>query len=294
MKIENLEGWEKSYPSNIPVDGSYRKRDNVIMSRQSLKNVMKLIDDATKSLSVEESFLNDLKRSIEDTDMKNRGDRPSKTYKPSSLVCLRNMWFQLTGADTDNARSSYTGIGICNSGSDIHNRIQTAIDEMKDNGIDCEYVDVETYIKENNLDYLEIREKYQHETKLHHQKLNMNFMTDGIIKYKGKYYILEIKSEISGKWYSRQDVDLKHYDQATAYSISFKLDDVIFLYVSRDTLDMKAYLFHVKQSMKEDLIGRITECDGYAERGIMPPKPNNLPKGVCNYCTYQRHCRGEK
>jgi len=261
------------------------------MSRQSLKNVMKLIDDATHEMTVEESFLADLKKSIEDDDMKGRTGKPSQTIKPSSMHCIRNMWFQLTGAEPDNTRSSYTGIGICNAGTDIHLRVQTAINNMKKNNIECEYIDVEDYINAHMLDYLQIKEKYQHETKLYHTKLNMSFMTDGIIKYKGKYYILEIKTETSGKFFSRNGVDPKHFNQATAYSIAFKLDDVIFLYISRDNLDMKAYMFHVKASMKEELLGKITECEGYVQRMITPPKPTDLPKSVCNYCGYQKICK---
>ena len=260
------------------------------MARSSLRNVMKLIDDATHTLSVEESFLNDLKRSIETTANKSSG-KPSRTYKPSSMQCIRNMYFQVIGADPDNTGSSYTGIGICNAGSDIHNRIQNAISEMKLNDLDCDYIDVESYVKDNKLNYLSVREKIGNETKLHHNKLNMNFMTDGIIKYKGKYYILEIKSETANKWYSRTGVDPKHYDQATAYSIAFQLDDVIFLYVNRDMLDMKAFMFHVKASMKEALIGKITECDGYVQRLVCPPKPTDLPKSVCSYCGYQKLCK---
>lgn len=264
------------------------------MARSSLKNVMKLIDDATKTLPVEEAFLNDLKKSIEETDKKGRAGKPSKTYKPSSMQCIRNMWFQVTGAEPDNTRSSYTGIGICNAGSDIHSRVQLAITQMKENDIDCEYIDVESYINAYELNYLQVKEKYEHETKLYHTKLNMSFMTDGIIRYKGQFYVLEIKTETSGKFFSRQGVDPKHFDQATAYSIAFRLDDVIFLYISRDNLDMKAFMFHVTGEMKENLLGKITECDGYKDRMIMPPKPEDLPKGVCTYCGYLGLCKGDR
>lgn len=261
------------------------------MARSSLRNVMSLIDTASAGIKTEDAFLNDLKRSIEESDMKSRTGKPSQTYKPSSMHCIRNMWFQVTGAEPDSSRNSYTGIGIVQSGTDIHNRIQTAIEHMKDNNIQCEYVDVEAFISENKLDNLQIREKYMHELKLYHKSLNISFMTDGIIHYKNRYYILEIKTEISSKWYSRDGVDPKHYNQAIAYAIAFNLDDVIFLYISRDTLDMKAFMFHVTGQMKEDLIGKITECDGYAERGIMPPKPEGLSRTVCNYCPYQSLCK---
>ena len=65
------------------------------MARNSLKNVCRLIDVANSNLPVEQSFLADLKRSIEITD--ERGShKPSQSYKPSSMNCIRNMYYQIT------------------------------------------------------------------------------------------------------------------------------------------------------------------------------------------------------
>ena len=58
------------------------------MSRNALKNVIRLIDTATETVSTEEKFLADLKRSIEMDDEKNHR-LPSKTYKPSGMNCIR-------------------------------------------------------------------------------------------------------------------------------------------------------------------------------------------------------------
>jgi hypothetical protein len=134
------------------------------MSRKSLQNVTRLIDLANKELPDNQSFLEDFKRSIELTDEKSRG-LPSQTFKPSSLNCKRGCYYQIIGAQPDEGHSSFNMIGICNSGTDIHVRVQTAVMQMKDNGIDCEWIDVETFIKERGLDYLIVREKKGTETK---------------------------------------------------------------------------------------------------------------------------------
>ena len=155
------------------------------MARNSLKNVFSLIEQAKESQSVETSFLNDLKRSIELTEEKN-ARKPSQTYKPSSMNCIRNMWFQVTGAQPEISNVSASSVGICESGTDRHERVQNAVSDMKKNGIDCEYVDVEKYVKSRNLDYLKVRGNEGNETKLYHKSLNMSFLCDGIIRYKGK------------------------------------------------------------------------------------------------------------
>ena len=259
------------------------------MARDRLKSVCRLIDAANTKVSPEQAFLADLKRSIEKSADK-EARKPSQTYKPSSMNCIRNMYYQVMGVEQDPSQSAYCSVGICNSGTDIHIRIQKAVEDMKNNGIDCEYIDVEDYVRSRNLDYLEIVEKYGMETKLYYKDLNMSFLSDGIIRYKNHYYILEIKTEASFKWNTRDNVDPTHYKQGTAYSIAFKLPEVLFLYVNRDVLDMKAYMFVPTDEMKQDLVGMITECDGYVSRMICPPKPENVPKKTCSYCGYKTLC----
>lgn len=267
------------------------------MARSSLKNICRLVQEATTQLPLEQSFLADLKRSIELTDKAN-ARMPSKTYKPSSMNCIRNMYYQRVGMAQDEGESSYTLIGICNSGSDTHQRIQQAVLDMKSNGIDCEYIDVSRFVLQRGLDKLTIVqypsfELKQFETKLFHNELNMSFLCDGIVYYKGKYYILELKTESVNKWVMRKGVDPKHYMQATAYSIALGLPDVIFVYINRDMMDMKAFLFTPTDDMKSELIGKITNCETYVEKGETPPKPMDVLKSTCDYCPYKTKCRAE-
>jgi hypothetical protein len=265
------------------------------MARNSLKSVCRLIDVANEKLPPEQSFLADLKRSIELEDEKG-ARKPSQTYKPSSMNCIRNMYYQVTGTEPDPAQSSYCMVGICNSGSDIHCRTQYAVSKMKENGMDCEYINVADYIESRGIDCLEIVKRPdpdngEYETKLYHKTLNMSFLCDGVILYKGRYYILEIKTEASFKWNNRTDTDPKHHKQATAYSMSLGIDGVIFLYINRDVLDMKSYMFVPTDEMKQNLVGTIEECDGYVSRMICPPKPEDIPKKQCSYCGYKNQCK---
>lgn len=258
------------------------------MSRSaSLKNVIRLIGSANEETPVEKDFLNDLKRSIEITSDKGRR-LPSKTYKPSSMNCTRQMVYQVLGKPQDESSSSYTLVGIAQSGTDIHERLQKAVAQMKENGIDCEYVDVGKYVVDHDLD-VHVVMKSGMETKLYSPKYNMSFLCDGIIRYKGHYYVLELKTEISHKFFGRQGVDPSHYNQATAYSLIFGLD-VIFVYVSRDTLDMKSYLYSVSTEMKQALVEKIEYCQSYADKGEIPPKPEDVAKKTCSYCLYRGFC----
>ncbi len=265
------------------------------MSRKSLKNIFNLIDATKEELPVEQAFLNDLRRSIELTDEKN-SEPGSKSYKPSGMNCIRQSFYVITGAAPDEANSSSNLVGICESGSDRHERIQDAVLHMKDNGMDCEYINVADFVKQRELKNLKIVKRPnfkagRYETKLYHKTLNMSFLCDGIIKYKNHYYILEIKTESSGKHFQRKGVDPYHYNQATAYSLAFGINEVIFLYENRDTLDKKAFLLEVTDEMRMELIGYIEECDSYIKKLKVPPIPENVPKKSCTYCNYANQCR---
>lgn len=252
--------------------------------------IFQLIDAATKSLPAEQAFLADLEASIQKSD---KVRKPSPFYKPSSMHCLRNMYYQRIGEELTPSHRAASLVGITESGSDRHERIQKAVASMKANGFDCEYVDVAEFVKSRNLTDLQIMRKQGMETKLFNKKYNISFLCDGIIKYKGHYYVLEIKTETSRKHYERRsskEAEDSHKTQATAYAVSFGIDDVIFLYENRDTCDKMTIFVHVTDEMKMDrVIGKIEECDGYVSRQIVPPKhPNKAP---CKYCNYLNSCK---
>lgn len=261
------------------------------MANKSLKNVMKLLERVNTDVPVERQFLEDLKRSIELDDKKN-ARKPSQAYKPSSMNCMRNMYYQVMGVEPE-SESNYTMIGICEAGTDRHERIQNAISKMQDNGFDCTYVDVAEYVKSRGLDeYLDIVDKQGNETKLYDRKRNISFLCDGIIKYHGKYYIVEFKTESSFKWRDRKGVDPKHYNQARTYSLELKLSDVIFVYINRDICDMKSYMYSVTMEEREEIKNLIKECQTYVDKQEVPPVDVNSKN--CMYCGYRYLCNGDK
>ena len=262
------------------------------MARTSLAQLVKLIDAEIEDLPVEEQFLNDLRRSIEMSDRKN-ARKPSQTFKPSGMNCMRASYYQIKGVGSEDTATSVL-IGICESGSDRHERIQKAICDMKDNGIDCEYVDVAKYVKEHKLKDIEIVSQQGMETKLYHKVYNMSFLCDGIIKYHGEYYILEIKTESSRKFLNRTDVDKGHLKQATAYSLAFGIDGVLFIYENRDICEKKAFLLTVTDDMRQDLIGYMENVNTCLKNDTVPPKLlglNPFEKKCCANCNYKEQCK---
>ena len=220
------------------------------MAKSSLKNLLTLVNEAKKQSPVAESFLQDYLQSIERTANSNKR-KPSAHYKPSSLNCIRNMFYQIVEQEPDSSIKEAPLIGIGESGTDRHEHLQNAV--------------IETW--------------------------NISFLCDGIIKYRGELYIIEFKTEVSRKFVTRNDVDEDHKRQAIAYSLSLGLDKIIFVYENRDTCEKKCYLLEITEKMKKDLIQLIQDCDDYVDANIVPPKPVGIKAKICQYCIYRSQCR---
>lgn len=262
-------------------------------ARNPLFNISRLIDESNeKAVSVETAFSEDLKLCIEK--LNTPTGKPSIYYKPSSLSCIRNMYYQRISADLDGSTVSTDLVGIGESGTDRHLRIQHYVSSMRSLGIDCDYVSVPNYITEQGLENLEVLESTQYETKLFNNKYNLRFMLDGLICYKGVYYILEIKTESSFKWMKREGVDPAHYNQAYTYSMCLGIPRVLFIYENRDCCSKKIYVLNVTDENRQSVIDKINTCESYVNTNIVPPKPNPVDKKVCQYCDYKKKCRGDK
>lgn len=236
----------------------------------------------------EKQFVHDLERCIE-LENNNNSRKPSQTYKPSSIGgCERNIYFQLIGAEPDASKRSAMLVCIGESGTDRHIRLQQHIIAMKDFGIDCEYIDVEDFVKTRNLTDIEIISKDGIETKCYNKRYNISFLTDGIIRYNGKYYILEIKTETSRKYWEHDNTRSEHLAQGIAYYLSFGISQVMYLYENRDALNHKAYITQFDEQSLNDMIDKIKKIDEFVISNTVPPKIEDKHK--CVYCTYKKEC----
>ena len=265
----------------------------VQLARSKLNNIIKMVEEASSSSPVEKQFISDLNFSIEKSSS-SENHTPSRTFKPSSIGnCSRSIYYQLIGAEQDREqRSSATLIGILENGTDRHIRIQKAREKMRVNGIDCDYIDVETFINERELqDEITVVSKEGMETKCFSPKYNVSFLTDGIIRYKGKYYILEIKTMNAQKFIESRSAREEHKAQGILYCILFHLHSVMYLYEERNGLQKKAFLLEVSEDMKNELIQKmqyITEC-------VKNKTPPDIPEEKkCTYCSYMSICQNDQ
>lgn len=208
-------------------------------------------------------------------------------YKPSSIDCVRKMYYIMKSMPIDKDKEDYQFIGICESGTDRHKRIQDAF-KVSEN---IDFLSVKDYVEKSNIDYLKVSSFNEYETHLFDNRYKLSFMCDGLIKVKGKVYILEIKTESNQKFYSHSEPYFKHIEQATCYSISLGIDDIIFIYENRDLLTKSVYYYKIKASDKKLILNRIKRCEDALSGNYIPPKPKEAIGKFCQYCDYKRFCK---
>lgn len=250
-----------------------------------LNKLSKLIAASRKN-SIAEEFKTDLEYCIE---QENKRDYiPSKSFKPSGISgCKRSLYYELNGVVPDEEPPNCNLTGICESGTDRHETIQNYVMKMKSHNIDCEWIDVGKYVKENNIPYTEVISQNGNETKLYNSVYNLRFLCDGLIKYKGEYYILEIKTESSNKFNQHTEPWPEHIMQASCYSLVLQVPNVIFLYENRDICSKKAMLVKVTNEMKEG----VKKVIYFVEDAILYNKIPPREEDKCSYCKYKCQCR---
>lgn len=250
------------------------------------KTLLNLIKTKLDILPPEESFLVDLKATVS---AENPQRKRSSHYKPSSLNCLRVMYFDKIQAPLDSQYNDYSGIRICETGTNSHENIQHYISLMSKYGKPCEWVDVEKYVKENNLSYLRVTSKKQYETHLIDTRYDLSFLCDGIIRYKGVYYIFEAKTETDDKGFNRDAASPDHRFQSYAYSLSLGIKDIMWLYEERNFCVPKTFHTVVTDENRMELVRRIEYVDQCVKDMKVPEKCGE--RKVCQYCCYKGCCK---
>lgn len=254
-----------------------------------IKDIQETISNKKRVKTVGERFQEQLNEAIVKS---NERRKPSKTYKPSSLGgCMRNMYYQVVGEGMDEDKGESPDlIGIGESGTDRHIRIQNHIANMKKLGYNVEWVPVDVYLNNNPQPGVRIVSREGMETKLAHDGFNMSFMCDGIIRFEGVYYILEIKTEASFKFQGRVQPEDKHITQASCYALTLDIDRIMFIYENRDVCSKKVFEYEVTDEDKASrVLAEIDTCESFRELEQVPPMTTK--KRECTYCKYKKKCK---
>lgn len=262
------------------------------MTRRSL---ITAIQETAYEQPVNRKFLRDVQNAIEKIELSNIHNS-SQYYKPSSCVCLRQMYFMRIGADVDISSSEYNAIGMADTGTRRHVAIQEVLEKMDSIGFPWKYVDVSEYVnkkqQEGKLKNIKVVGKKGAETKLVDDVLHVSFMCDGILYNidSKKYYLFEFKNQASFKYNNKICVDSDHVKQVTQYCLLLDLNEALVLYENRDTCTLECpELLIVTDEMKNEQANRLLDCEQYVENKIVPPKHSDSK--ACKWCKYKTVCK---
>lgn len=225
----------------------------------------------------------------------------TKKISPSGLECQVAVWYKLHGIEMLPEERSFESDGYASSGDSRHKTIQRFLASNDK----IEWVDIAKYVEDHNLPFeveyearvLDLSKKFgltceqvceligSYERLLKHKNGLINFKLDGIVKYDGEYYILEIKT--ASKVNCAKAPLSKHQLQGKTYSMLLNIPKLIWVYESRE--DFK-HTIVFQEFTEEDIIF----IKNYLNTIVLAKDPKNLKRSSdCKYCRYREHCLKE-
>ena len=109
----------------------------------------------------------------------------------------------------------------------------------------------------------------------------------------GQPLLVEVKS-ISGKKVDFKKMEKpmpEHYEQLQLYLHYFKIPKGIILYVNKDTLELKEFIFDYDKNLVNLLMARFEELKSKIESNIVPSRLADYPfNWQCKSCEYREIC----
>lgn len=244
--------------------------------------------------AVSSDFL-DMYNTLVETELINdRSSRGHKTFAPSQMRCDRVSWFRLRGTEPDKVSKPDIGLNFtAQIGTACHQTIQKRLVDRLGN----DWISVQSWINDNPelfMDYdMSIQTKegsYESEIDMH-SPYPVRFACDGIIRFQGKIYLLEIKTAEYSSLNDLTEPKPKHLDQIKCYSTLLKIPNVLFLYQDRQYGDLKCFEVTVDCMEQQAIRDKMDRVIAAVESNIAPEGlPIGDPDCSSSMCKYYQKC----
>lgn len=214
-----------------------------------------------------------------------------RTFAPSSFKCDRINWFRLRGVQPDRIENPDKGLQFtADIGSACHEIIQSRLASCNIEGF--EYLDVEEYLKTSGFPYKYTVTRKGHECLIEIDDPPVRFAVDGLIKFKGTVYLLEIKTSEFGSFNDIVNIKERHLAQVKCYLALLNISNGLVLYMDRQYGGTKCFEIKVSESERHSVLDKMRHIQSLAAASIAPDK---LPSGdsLCsaNMCPYYKKCK---
>lgn len=232
--------------------------------------------------------------SIIDSEIVGQEDEPiHKTFAPSQMRCDRMSWFRLRGTRPDKVTVPDKTLHFtAQIGTACHESIQKRLIEK----LDQDWISVQSWINENpsyfaDYDMTITTKGYESLIELH-SPYPVRFACDGIIRFNGKIYLLEIKTAEFSSLNNLTAPKDKHMDQIKCYSTLLHIPNVLFMYQDRAYGEVKCFEVTVtekEQAKVKEKMDRVMEA---VESNIAPEGlPIGDPDCIPSMCKYAKSCK---
>lgn len=212
-----------------------------------------------------------------------------KTFAPSSFRCQRISWFRLRGVQPDEIKKPDRTLDFtAEIGSACHTIIQRNLQEA----LGEDWIDVGQYLKDMNPSYSYTLNQFGYETQIEIDSPPIRFACDGIIRWKGEFYLLEIKSSEYASFDELTDPKAQHVDQIKCYATLLGLKHVLVLYIDRQYGSIKCYEMTITESDNREVMDRFQYVQDMVEAFLAPDRlPKDDPWCTASMCPYYKKCK---
>lgn len=220
--------------------------------------------------------------------LKSKGDSPkSRTFVPSSFRCERKCWFRLRGTELDIIQNPDVTLQFTAEVGTARHRI---IQKNLVDALGVNWISVSDWLQDNPIPYKYKLEQHDLETLVSIDDPPVHFACDGIIKWNGKIYLLEIKTSEYSSWNALTDPKSTHIDQIKCYSTLLGIPDVLMLYEDRQYGGLKCYEVHVSSLESEEVLNKMRYIQHMAQCNLAPDRLD-VGDYMCKSCEYQLKCK---
>lgn len=231
---------------------------------------------------------------IVESEIIGKKDEPvHKTFAPSQMRCDRVSWFRLRGTEPDTITTPDKTLHFtAQIGTACHESIQKRLIEK----LGKDWIPVQSWI-DDNLEYFKDYDMTI-QTKGYESLIDLRspypvrFACDGILRFNGKVYLLEIKTAEFSSLNDLTHPKEKHMDQIKCYSTLLHIPNVLFFYQDRAYGDAKCFEVTITEEDQAEMRKKMDRVLEAVESNIAPEGlPIGDPDCVPSMCKYAKKCK---
>lgn len=119
------------------------------------------------------------------------------------------------------------------------------------------------------------------------KKYPISAMVDGFLEYENKPFLFEFKTINTDDFEYLIEPLKDHIKQGALYALSTGIRNVMFMYMDKNTQDIKTFLVNITEGQLEWVRERLVETENFVLNEELPPAEKGR---TCTFCEYKKLC----